>query len=362
MADITGCYFSLLRHGLRTQMLSGAPAGLSEGEWQELYDLSVRQGTAALVWDALQELQAATRLPQALRLQWACNVGQIERRYERQKKALADIAGFYAGHAIPLMLLKGYGLSLCYPCPEHRPCGDIDIWLFGKQREADDLLRRERHIRVDGDKHHHTVFFIDGIMVENHYDFLNVHSHASNRVADRLLKQYVGAPGEPVRVGDAEVFLPAPRFNAFFLLRHAAVHFAAAGIGIRHVADWAMFIRRYHAMIDWPELRATARRVNMHRFLWCMNALAIDCLGLDAALFPAFKRDPELETRVLNDILYPEFGEKSPQKGFFRISRFKIRRWLANRWKHRIVYSESLAGTFFRQVYSHLLKPASLVR
>lgn len=362
MTDTESSYFALLRHGLRTRMLQEAPAGLSADRWQEIYRLAARQGTAALVWDALQELQAGKQLPHALRLQWAYHVEQIERHYEKQKEALADLAGFYAGHAIALMLLKGYGLSLCYPRPGHRQCGDIDIWLFGKQREADELLRRERHIRIDEDKHHHTVFFVDGIMVENHYDFLNVHSHASNRVIERLLKQYAETPGGQVRVGDAEIYLPGPRFNALFLLRHAAVHFAAAEIGIRHLADWAMFIRRYHAMIDWPELRAAARRVNMHRFLWCMNALAIDYLGLDAALLPPFERNAKLEARVLNDILHPEFGGKFPEKGFFRIVGFKMRRWLANRWKHRIVYRESLAGTFFRQVYSHLLKPRSFAR
>lgn len=37
-----------------------------------------------------------------------------------------------------MMVLKGYGLSLNYLKPSHRPCGDIDIWLFGKQKEADD--------------------------------------------------------------------------------------------------------------------------------------------------------------------------------------------------------------------------------
>ena len=84
------------------------------------------------------------------------------------------------------------------------------------------------------------------------------------------------------------------------------------------------------------------------------------CNGLDAALIPPFERDIKLEKRVLNDILHPEFSEKFPEKGFVQIIRFKFRRWMANRWKHRIVYREGIIGTFFRQVYSHLLKPKSI--
>lgn len=72
---------------------------------------------------------------------------------------------------------------------------------------------------------------------------------------------------------------------ALSLLRHAAAHFAAEEIGVRH-GDWAMFIRRHADVIDWLELYAMASRMNMHRFLNCMNAISIDNLGLDAALIP----------------------------------------------------------------------------
>lgn len=45
-----------------------------------------------------------------------------------------------------MVLLKGYCLSLNYPKPNHRPCGDIDIYLCGDGDKADDLLLSERGI------------------------------------------------------------------------------------------------------------------------------------------------------------------------------------------------------------------------
>ena len=164
-------YFSLLRIGLGTESPREILPELAKLQWGEIYRLAVRQGTGALIWDALRQLHAMEYLPLSLRVQWAYNVEQIEDRYRKQEKVLAGLSKFYASHSISLMLLKGYGLSFCYPGPEHRECGDIDIWLFGRQREADELLCREWGIRIDEDKHHHTVFLIDGIMVENHYDF-----------------------------------------------------------------------------------------------------------------------------------------------------------------------------------------------
>lgn len=125
------------------------------------------------------------------------------------------------------MLLKGYGVSLDYPIPAHRPCGDIDIWLFGQQEHADALLHREKGTAINLEKHHHTVFSLDGITVENHYDFLNVHAHASNREIEKKLQELAAEPEKKVLLGEAPLYLPSVDFNALFLLRHTAGHFAA---------------------------------------------------------------------------------------------------------------------------------------
>lgn len=342
------------------------PTLLKKGayDWHAVYRQAATQGVQAIVWDGLQRLTekgilAAEHLPsRELRLQWGCNVAITEQTYARQKKLIGKLAAFYASHHIPTMILKGYGLSLCYPVPEHRPCGDIDIWLYGKQQQADDLLRNEKKVSIDQDKHHHTVFVINGIMVENHYDFLNVHAHKSNRILERVLRESVSSPEEAVDVEGQRIALPSPQFNALFLLRHAGAHFAAAQINLRHVTDWGMFVRKYAGRIDWTALGAIAREMNMHRFLHCLNAMSIDLLGLDPVLFPTFDRDPVLEKRVTDEILHPEFTEKQSQNSLLpTVLGFKYRRWYKNRWKHRIVYREKMPGAFVRLAWSHFLKP-----
>lgn len=359
-------FFTLLKAGLHPAYMPGTDCGADEAVWQEVYRTAVRQGVAGIVWDGLQRLDAAgavppdKALPRMLKLQWALVVEQIAERYGKQRRIIARLAAFYHSHGLAMMGLKGYGLSLCYPHPEHRPCGDIDIWLFGRQQEADDLLRREWRTPIDTEVHHHTTFTIDGILVENHFDFLNVHAHTSNREIETLLQRYAQEPGPEVDIDGTPLRLPSANFNALFLLRHAASHFAAREIGMRHVVDWAMFIERDPAGIDWTMLRQTARRMNMHRFLSCLNAIAIDYLGTDPAKIPAFERDPALELRVKNDILQPEFSETQPSGGLLRIVWFRTRRWWTNRWKHRIVYREGLLQTFLVQLRSHLMKPRSI--
>ena len=335
-------------------------ATLSADAWKRLYKMAAEQGVLALVYDALAALPTEAQPPRGLRLQWAVNVSQIEERYAKQERAIANLAAFYAEHGVEMMVLKGYGLSLNYPQPNHRPCGDVDIWLYGYQQEADRWLHEACGVAIDEDKHHHTVFTFEGVMVENHYDFLNVHSHRSNRTIERWLQELAAAEGERVKVDGAMICLPSADFNALFLLRHMAAHFAAAEIGLRHVIDWVLFVQRYHGQIDWNSLEQRARKMNMHRFLHAVCALAVDWLGADAKLFPEMERDTVLEQRVLQEILRPEFAERAPKNNLLKLLGYKCRRWWANRWKHRMVYKEGLFTTFWVQVWSHLLKPKSL--
>lgn len=333
---------------------------LTPEEWHTLYKTAAEQGVLALAYDAVAQLPTELHPPRALRLQWAVNVGQIEERYARQERAIAKLAAFYAEHGLRMMLLKGYGLSLRYPQPNHRPCGDADIWLYGRQAEADRLLHEAYGIPIDEEKHHHTVFTFEGVMIENHYDFLNVHAHRSNREIEQQLQALAHEPREVVEVGTATINLPSANFNALFLLRHAAAHFAAVEIGVRHVIDWAIFLKHYHAEVDWPALERMARRMNMHRFLFALSAIAAEWLGLPTACLPPIERDPQLEERVVKEILHPEFAEQPPHGSALKIVWFKYRRWWANRWKHRMVYREGLFSTFWVQVWSHLLKPKSI--
>ena len=346
-----------------------------------LSSLAASHGLSAILGDMMLQQtitsepgQCAICISKAERIQWALASEQVERKYARQKAVIAKLSGFFAEHGIKMMILKGYGLSLNYPVPNHRPCSDVDIWLFeerqasdGKtekrsvQQKADNLLREHFNIEIDEGKHHHTVFYVDGVMVENHYDFLNIHAHRSNRVIESRLQALTQQDMEPVEVEGNIVYLPSPDFHALFMLRHSASHFAAERIVIRHLLDWRYFVEKYTSKIDWQSLNEIAEQMNMHRFLNCMNAVCIDKLGLPSGAVPEFERDQMLEERVWNEILQPEFAEAKPlDAGYIKSWGYMFRRWWANRWKHKLVYSEGLATTFIVQVWSHLLKPKSL--
>ena len=351
-----------IRSGLGLPIM---PIGASHPDWAKIYRMAAQQGVAAIAWDGVQRylrernITSEQGIDKGTKLQWALAVEQTEKRYAKQVKAIVKLADIYAEHGIKILILKGYGLSLMYPVPEHRRCSDVDIWLFGEQQRADDILRKELGINIDEGRHHHTVFFVDGVMIENHYDFLNIHSHHSNRDIEARLRELTAEP-ESITIEGRTLYRPNANCHALFLLRHAASHFAAVEIVLRHIIDWAMFVKHNHASIDWPWLREVCRKHNMELFLDAMNGLTMELCDIDATHLPDTTRRPDLERRILNDILTPTFTVPQPQGGLIKIMWYKLRRWWANRWKHKIVYRDSLVRTFFTQMFSHLAKPKSI--
>lgn len=184
--DIKEAFLGLLKLGLshRSEPLQVC------GNWNEIRVLSERQGLSAVVLDGIECLPEIKRPSKEALLEWIGEVLQgYEYRYEHYRRAIGELAGFYNDHGFKMMVLKGYASSLDWPNPKHRPCGDIDIWLFGKQKETDALLVKEKGFKVDTSHHHHTVFDWCGFSVENHYDFVNVYAHKSSAVLEKVFKE-----------------------------------------------------------------------------------------------------------------------------------------------------------------------------
>lgn len=94
----------------------------------------------------------------------------------------------------------------------------------------------------------------------------------------------------------------------------------------------------------------------MKEFYHIINAICVEDLGFDKAIFRDIQFNPQLKDRVLADILEPAYGAESPKSLFPRI-KFKYKRWQGNGWKHELCYRESRWESFWTLLWSHLIKP-----
>lgn len=341
--------------------------------WDQLKVFAEAQGLSAVVLDGIDEVRSK-RLDvrgecfpsQYFLLEWIGEVLQdYEGRYVAYEKAINSLAGFYNAHGFKMMVLKGYACSLNCPKPNHRPCGDIDIWQFGQQRKADAALdawfksSKVQKFKIDKSHHHHTVFEWEGFTVENHYDFVNVHHHKSNTEFEKIFKELGMDDSHYIDVLGERVYLPSPNLHALFLLKHMMSHFAAEGLNLRQLLDWAFFVEKQGKDVDWRYVMEVLDRFGMRVMFNIINAICVMDLGFDASLFPEVQFDPILKDRVLKEILEPQFSSFIPKNVCSRIV-YKFRRWKANEWKHKLCYKESMMSAFWSGVWNHLLKPSSI--
>lgn len=363
--DLHESFLRLVRLGIgHTDLVQGSV------DWVALKALADRQGLSAVVLDGIDKCHTDTtdstdNMPQRMRLEWIGEVLQnYEQRYNAYERAIGSLAGWYNQHGYKMMVLKGYACSLDWPNPKHRPCGDIDIWLFGQQREADAALgswfmAQGLKSVIDNSHHHHTAFEWQGFMVENHYDFINVHHHKSHVEFERILKSLGHDDSNSINVNGEKVYLPSTSLHALFLLKHLMLHFSTGEITLRQLLDWAFFVENHSEEIDWKWLENVLEEFGMKELYNVFNAICVGDLGFNVHLFPQVQFSPELKDRVLEDILSPEFGEEMPS-GMLKRLLWKWRRWRANEWKHKLCYKESMWSAFWSGVWGHLLKPKSI--
>lgn len=349
-------FLSLLRLGIGHHAY---PLAI-EINWEGIKKLANNQGLDAVVLDGVEKLPLSSRPPQVILLEWIGEVLQsYECRYDAYMRTIAEMAEFYNSHGYKMMVLKGYACSLYWPKPEHRPCGDIDIWLFGDYKEADAVLKIEKGITVNNEKQHHSIFDWHGFMVENHFDFTDLHHHKSNVEIEKLFKELGYQATCFIDLHGEKVYVPSPNMHALFLLKHAMAHFAAEGMTLRQLLDWGFYVKAHTNEIDWPWLEGVLDKYGMTPAYNIFNAICVDDLGFDASIFPRIQFNLFLKEKVLSEILSPEFSVSLPKGVISRVI-YKIRRWRGNAWKHELCYKDSLWSAFWSGVYNHLRKPATI--
>ena len=340
-------------------------------DWIQIKNLAEEQGLSAIVLDGIEKMPEQMMPPQILLLEWIGEVLQeYESRYQAYEKSIGEMARFYNSHGFKMMIIKGYACSKDWPKPDHRPCGDIDIWQFGKQKEADATIEAEKPVqvieggqnfKVDRSHHHHTVFNWGEFMVENHYDFVNVHANRTNAQLEVIFNELGNDDSNFTKLHGEKVYLPSPNLHALFLLRHAIIEFAATDISLRQLLDWAFFVEKHGRDVDWHWLENVLDKYGMKELYGVFNAICVEDLGFKSNIFNYVQFNPSTKDRVLREILYPQY-DKTKAHDSVTISRiiFKFKRWKGNAWKRQLCSNDSSWSTFWNSVWGHVLKPASI--
>lgn len=343
-------------------------------DWAKVIEVATEQGVLGVCFPALDflkkesltsHLSPLTSYPDMDNLMdWLGQTEYGKTMYEEHRNAISDLASFYQSQAIKMMLMKGYGLSLDYPVPEHRPTGDIDVYLFGNKEFADQMVEQKLGIPVEREYHKHSHFTYNpsagsgtAVTVENHEKFIDDVTHKSNvrfeEILMEVMQQSCGSNGSNglIKSPIPNCYLPSVTWNALFLLRHAGEHFASNEITLRHVLDLGTFYKAYHTEIDWDKVLAIYKDEQMKSFYDAIATICVRDLGLDVSYFQGYTHNENLADRVLEDIFAKKDILPMSSAGIQGLAKLKYGiqkslRWWNNRWKYKMVYKESMLESF----------------
>ena len=116
-------------------------------EWVEFVRLAQQHNVLPLLCDALAPHKGA--MPREVFARLAGMTLVAEDKFEQREGVIRRLAAMLRKERIPLMILKGYGISRYYPIPAHRTFSDVDIYNCGRIEEADRVIARELGIEID---------------------------------------------------------------------------------------------------------------------------------------------------------------------------------------------------------------------
>ena len=326
-------------------------ADYSPAEWKQFYNLSKRQGVVAVVFDRLKEIPKQIAPPKQIVMKWFSHSLSIEKQMRAKEAIAIEFAEKFAKRGIQIAVLKGIAYASYFPNPYHRESGDLDCYMMGKKDEGDKAITEiGGKMEEAGYKHSH--LFYKGLTIENHRYITSFDNTRLGVKTERLLQNLISNNLKPI--AQTKLLNPCADFNAMFLIKHAQRHFIKEGICVRHLLDWAFFLKAEAANVNWQRVIPIMEECKILRFAQVMTALCVDKLGMTIDI-KELQAPSKISKSVLADILGEQpdlFNENFIQK-IGRILRRFHRMWkfrsLADESYTRLVWNSLIFNSYIKR-------------
>ena len=250
----------------------------SATEWEDLIEEAKRQCVLSLLLDGLERLSDKEKPSKRVLLQWIGLHQLTEGAYYLQCQRAKELTALFQKEGYKCCVLKGVGLAQLYPHPEHRQCGDIDLWVKG---DSKDILRwlRTRYALEHVFWHHAEAKIFNDVETEIHY-------HAGwmyNPFRNHWLQKWFGMEIDAQMVVSDELGFayPTVRFNAVYSLVHFYHHLIEEGVGLRHIVDY-FYIVKALPVEDRASVVATLRRFGLYKLACAVMWVLAEVCGMSA--------------------------------------------------------------------------------
>lgn len=321
---------------------------------------ATRHGMLPVVMESLSKVKISDPEMKKVILKWYGASEKSKKNYWQRLDLMEQLALQFKKAGLDVMFLKGATTARLYPEPQLRVFGDIDYYLYGEALKGVTELENNG-VETINCAHHHTRAYMDGVLLENHYDFLDRQNHKSDLLLDDELKRLAKVEGHnyPFKFENAEVnnaYCMSPTMNAIFLMRHMGIHFFSETVALRMLYDWALFQKKYAGEVDWNKTQELYKKSGMPVFPRMIQGILVSKLGLDMSFSPIQPICNATTDRIWQSII--ESPASNPyKKNSVRFLLYEAKIFIANRWKHQLVFEdESYWFLFFSYTWQYLKK------
>ena len=287
----TQILLALLAHELFGKEL---PNNISTNiNWEELLQEAKDHVVTALLYDGIKRMEGVPdQVFNRVRGAAIDSAMHFEMMQRIQQKIIEDLAE----KRIPCAVLKGTSVACCYPHPELRVPGDIDL-LVGRDKveEACQALETASFVRgIESKKHldmHRKDAEVELHKIVSEYPELEKAAWLAEYMEDAL--QHVCRQS----LSDGEFPMLTKRYQMISLLTHMADHMEVSGIGLRQLCDWAVTIHRFRNDIGEEDI-ALLERCGLLRYASVMTRVCEKYLSL-----PAFEWHLDIEEEIVDVVM-----------------------------------------------------------
>ena len=280
---------------------------IDKNEWEALLYLSDEQDILPLIFDSCVNLPSMKALDREKRKEWQEKALRIAIRQIVQTNEFLTLVLHAQAQGLNPVVLKGIVCRSLYPKPMLRPSVDEDLLIPPEETERWHSFFLSEGLSIDEPDMDRTAAAEISYHRQNSPTYIELHkslfppnSNAYgdlNQLFDGVLDRTV-----EVQIEDVKLRTLAPTDHLLYLICHAYKHFLHGGVGIRQIADMALFSNAYGGDIDWEHIYRACRSVNIETFTAALLRIAHKYLTMNT-IPDAFTGIEVDEQPLLEDIL-----------------------------------------------------------
>ena len=288
-------------------------AALKDVDWKALAREAYMQAVPLLFFDSIVHLQDI--VPEEVWNQSDTLARRGTARNIRTAYTQQEFAQAMEKNSCPYVILKGEAAASYYPVPEQRALGDVDFITPPAFMEKTAALMQEKgytYIAEELDHHHH--LFRGKERLEMHTELAGMPEGDKAAPVWTYLETLYDRRRYIDR-GDCSFYAPSHAHHGLILVLHMQHHMICGGFGIRHLMDWACYVRQTANEDFWQaELLPLLGSIGLRYYTAVVTKMAAMYLRIDCPQW-AQDAEPDVCRELMEDLIAGgNFGRKDKER------------------------------------------------